>query len=302
MSKCTVIYNPVATNFQEAKLEQIEAVLRKVYSDVNLVQSEYAGHTVVLARQHNHNSDLMISYGGDGTFSELIKGIWNETNQAVVSHIPIGTANDLKRNFGLAKDPIKSAELIRDGVVRPYDLFTLNHNPFAYVAAFGFLANVPCHTSAKLKQKYKYLAYLIQGANEIITKPFPYDMIIECDGRTFSEQAITVIITNSIGFGGMKLFKGVELDDHQFEVTLIRDMKKSDMLKIIRDVLIKRFDLTHYSNTINHFKAHEMTIKFQDSMPLDPIDLDGNQAYVSNSNHEYKIERQRTLWLQLPKR
>ena len=64
---CSIIYNPVTSGFKQKKLDEVCHVLNKKY-EVETRKSEVPGHVVELARQSNLDSDLVISYGGDGTF------------------------------------------------------------------------------------------------------------------------------------------------------------------------------------------------------------------------------------------
>lgn len=303
---CSIIYNPVTSGFNEDRLDKVCRVLDGKY-DVDKRKSEAPGHAIELAKRSNLDSDLVISYGGDGTFGELIEGVYDQEQQALISHIPIGTANDLRRNFGLHKNPIRSAEKIRDGEEQKLDIFTINNIPFSYVAAFGYLANVPCNTPTELKKWFKYAAYLLVGIEEYRTKkPYEYDMTLTCNGKTFDEKAIVATFTNSTGFGGMNLFTDVELDDNMFEVTLVRNMDKGKMFKIAYDIVSDafnhKFKLTNYPDLVSHFKTDELTIKFNNNEPAGFIDLDGDPKVVSTNDGIYRLKRGKTIKMQLPRR
>lgn len=303
---CSIIYNPVTSGFKQKKLDEVCHVLDKKY-EVEARKSEAPGHAVDLARQSNLDSDLVVSYGGDGTFGELIEGVYDEEQHALISHIPIGTANDLRRNFGLQKNPVKSAELIRDGEPQRLDIFTINDIPFSYVAAFGYLANVPCNTPTKLKKYLKYAAYLVKALEEFKNKkPYEYDMTLTSEGNTFAEKAIVGTFTNSTGFGGMNLFTDVSLDDDKFEVTFVKNMNKARMpriaLDIFSDPITHNFDLRNYPDVITHFQTSDLTIKFNNGEPEGFIDLDGDPKVVSTGDGVYRLKKGRSINMQLPRR
>ncbi|MBQ9833840.1 MAG: hypothetical protein IJO33_01455 [Bacilli bacterium] len=287
MSKktCAVIYNPKATKFSKNKLSKICLELSKTYS-VWEMESTAPGKTIDLTKEANNNSDLIVSCGGDGTFGEVIKGMLEVEQKAIISHNSMGTANDVRNMLGLTKNPVKNAKLIANGVDKNLDIFTLNGEPFSYVAAFGYLANVPCNTSSELKKRLKYLAYLIQAVKEYKNEnPIEYDMcFIDGDGGMHTESAIIATFTNSLGFGGMPLFKDVSLDDGMFEVTFIKNLKKLDMLKVVADIgmglLRKDVDLQKYPNLITHFKTSSLDLRFLGENVLNnPLDVDGDPRY-----------------------
>lgn len=279
---CSVLYNPVATGFSQKKLDKVCFELANNYS-VYKMESTKQGAVVELAKEANLESDLIVSCGGDGTFGEVIKGILDGNQHATISHISMGTANDVKNILGLTKNPIKNAQLIANGVDKNLDIFSLNGEPFSYVAAFGYLANVPCNTNSELKKHLKYLAYLIQAFKEYRNEtPIEYDMsFLDGEGLRHTEKAIIATFTNSLGFGGMPLFNNVSLDDGKFEVTLIKNLDKVKMLKVVLDIagdlLHHNVNLEKYPEIISHFKTSSLDLRFLGSNVLkNPIDVDGD--------------------------
>lgn len=298
MSKqtCSVIYNPKATKFSKSKLDKICKELSCTYQ-VWEMESTAPGKTIELTKEANSFSDLIISCGGDGTFGEVIKGMLEVDQRATISHNSMGTANDIRNMFGLTKNPVKNAKLIVNGVDKKLDIFTLNGEPFSYVAAFGYLANVPCNTSTELKKYLKYLAYLIQAVKEYKNEdPIEYDMcFVDGEGYKHTESAIVATFTNSFGFGGMPLFKDVNLDDGMFEVTLIKNLDKLNMLKVVGDIalslLCHNVDLQKYPDLITHFKTSSLDLRFLgDKLPNNPLDVDGDPRYCYDELSKDKVK------------
>ncbi len=298
---CSIIYNPATASFNEKVLNQTVGVFSQEYN-VNKKRSEYAGHVLSLVKEANEESDLVVTYGGDGTFGEAVTGIYNEEQKALLSHIPAGTTNDLKRNFKLSSSAAKSAELILNGEEQEIDIFTLNNVAFAYVGAFGLLANAPCNTSAKLKAKIGHLAYLITGGKEFFSTPPVYNITCQANGLEWQMDCLTGIITNSIGFGGMKLLRDIDLNDGLIEVSLIRNISRKEMLMIGRDIILKRFDINNYKQQIVHLKTNHAKITFNNQIPADGFDLDGENLDVLRNNQQFDVTLGRKLKLLLPKR
>lgn len=299
---CRVIYNPVTTGFIQVMLDIACKEFESKY-EVEACKSEYPGHAVELAKKSNEDADLTVSYGGDGTFGELIKGIYDEEQKTVLGHIPIGTANDLRRNFGLQRNPVVNAGLIRDGVVRDFDIFTINGIPFSYVGAFGYLANVPCNTPSELKKKHGYLAYLMKAWEEyknVDPKIYNIDLF---DGKNESQvNAMVGAFSNSCGFGGMKLFKDADISDGMFEATFVKQIPKAKILKLASQALTGRLDYSKYPEYFEHFSTDHLDMKFNNGEPEGFIDLDGDPAYVSNNDDVYSLRLGKTLKIQVPKR
>ena len=81
--------------------------------------------------------DLVISVGGDGTFNEIVSGNLKRNKPLVLSHIPVGTTNDLRTLFGYGRDILKNIENILKGKDKQIDICILNDKPFVYVYGFG---------------------------------------------------------------------------------------------------------------------------------------------------------------------
>ncbi len=279
MKNCSVIYNPVSAKFNYQELRECARILKESYQ-VELSPSDYAGHVEPLVKELNQYNDLIVSYGGDGTFGEVVRGMHQVKQKAAIAHIPTGTANDLRRTYGLSENPIESAKLIVNGQEKKLDIMTVNNYPYAYVAAFGFLANVPCDTPNDLKKRLGYLSYLLVGSKQVIKKPIPYNITYSANGRTGDIDAIIGIISNTKGFGGMNLFKDIKLDDGLFEVSLIRNVRNVDKLRLFRDIVSNKFDLNAYPDFITHFKTNKVSMVFNDLVPERNLDLDGDEKEI----------------------
>ena len=69
--------------------------------------TEYAGHAVELAQQFSRDkSDVIVAVGGDGTLNEVVNGMIHASSNAVLGHIPMGTANDFSKTIELNKSDL----------------------------------------------------------------------------------------------------------------------------------------------------------------------------------------------------
>ncbi len=98
----------------------------------------------------------LIILGGDGTVNETLQGI-DDFSKVIISYIPTGSSNDLARDMGIAREPLKALDAILDGAnTVPMDvglLTTANGvRRFAVSCGIGFDAAV-CHESMQSKIK-----------------------------------------------------------------------------------------------------------------------------------------------------
>ena len=153
MKTCELICN--RESGKGIKGVKMENVIKKIESygyKTNIFYTEKAGD----AKEHVRTMDkvnLVLSIGGDGTFNEIVSGNHLREEKLILSHIPMGTTNDLGHMLGLNKNIMKDISMILEGEVKQVDLGLINDQPFAYVAGFGKFINVPYETSRKLKKR-----------------------------------------------------------------------------------------------------------------------------------------------------
>ena len=181
MKKCTVIINPTSGHGLNQKLaKKIEKVLKEYEYEPNVIITEYAGHAEKIIREVDEG--LVISVGGDGTFYEVMNGNFQRNEQLVLSHIPVGTTNDIGHMYGLTHDIVTNLKLILEGSVHSVDICSINGRCFVYVASFGKFMEIPYETPQKLKHRIGHAAYLMSGVKELFKKTAKYDVTYEIDG------------------------------------------------------------------------------------------------------------------------
>ena len=104
MKECILIYNPNSGHKEVKKyLTEIENILNKKKYNVTIYKTEYKGHATEIV-EHMPNVDLVMSFGGDGTFNEVVYGNIQRKRRLILAHIPVGTTNDVGTMFGYGKN------------------------------------------------------------------------------------------------------------------------------------------------------------------------------------------------------
>ena len=164
MKEIVVVYNPASgirgrRNLLLA-LRKCKKYLRKNKYKYTYLKTKHRGHAIDML-ENIKEVDLVITIGGDGTFNEAVTGNLKREKQLVMSHIPIGTTNDLGAIFCLGKNIIENLKLILDGEIREIDICKINNKPFVYVAGFGKFMNIPYDTPRKEKKRLRtYRIYI----------------------------------------------------------------------------------------------------------------------------------------------
>lgn len=143
--KHVFIVNPAAGKGDGARrvLRQAEALRRRHGLAVECLYTERPGHAAALAAGIAARGGEVRFYacGGDGTAGEVANGIAGRAN-AAMTVIPIGTGNDLVKNFGADAARFADPENLWDGPAQPLDLIDCNGRLCVTIACSGIDARI----------------------------------------------------------------------------------------------------------------------------------------------------------------
>ena len=294
MKKCIVVYNPYSGKpVKKDFKEKIKKVLEKNNYCSKFIDTEYIGHAKKIVEEEK--ADLIVSIGGDGTFSEVMSGNNNRKEKLLLTHMPLGTTNDVGTMYGYGKDIVKNLEMSMDGNIKEIDLCTINNTPFTYVAGFGKFLNVPYETSREKKKKLGHIAYILEGVKEFGKNTKTYDITYEINGKTIRDKFSFMIASNSNRIAGINHFyKNIKLDDGKFEVLFCKLTKKTDILKGLLTIL--NGDITK-ANGFIFYRTDNLKLKFNE--PLDKNwCIDGEK--LPNITNEYEIKSKTKTKILIP--
>jgi diacylglycerol kinase (ATP) len=164
-----------------------------------------------LIRKHKNEVDLVILGGGDGTMNAGAPALL-ETGLPL-GILPLGTANDLARTFGIPQEIVAACEIIADGRLHRVDLGWVNGVPFFNVANIGLGVRVTHSLSRELKRRWGVFAYF-RAVIRAIREHKPFTVTIACDGRLERLRTIQIAIGNGRHYGGgMTIHAQAAIDD-----------------------------------------------------------------------------------------
>ena len=112
--------------------------------------------------------DLVVICGGDGTINYVVNALKSKGLNLPIGIIPSGTANDFANMLGLSKDAVTAARDILCGVERKVDCGRVNDMWFVNIFSFGLFTTTSQHTSDAVKHRVGKLAYILEGAKELL--------------------------------------------------------------------------------------------------------------------------------------
>ena len=286
MKKCVVVINPTSGHGLNDRLaSRIEEVLKEFKYEPQVYISEYAGHTEEIVL--DADCDLLISVGGDGTFYEVMNGNFKRKKPLILSHIPVGTTNDIGHMYGLDRDIISNLKDILSGVVKKVDIASINNRNFVYVASFGKFMEIPYETPQDLKHRIGHIAYLISGFKTLFKRTKKYDITYEIDGVKHNGKYTFIIISNANRIAGINNFyRDMKLDDHKFEVMFC---SISNLTKLSQAFYILKTSDISYVSGVECYKTDNLKITFNDGMK--PWCLDGEKFDAKTTYFEFKTDK-----------
>lgn len=297
MKKCVLIINPKSgQNLENDYIFEYQNILHKYDYEATIYFTSYSKHATKIMTDLK-DADLVISVGGDGTFNEVVNGNLKRKNRLLLSHIPVGTTNDIGSMFGYGKDPIENLKLVLNGVEKGIDICTINNKPFVYVAGFGKFMNVPYETPRDLKSKFGHFAYVVEGAKNFANPTKLYSLKYKINGKENRGEYSFVLISNANRIAGINNFyKNVKLDDNKFEVILCNLTRKSDIVKSLYYFATSNIES---AKGFEFYKTDELEIKFNGDEKASWC-VDGEK--LEDSNNTYKIKMINDFRVLMPKK
>ncbi len=236
----------------------------------------------------NDGAELLVVVGGDGSVHEVVNGI-ADREDVEIAVIPRGTGWDFARSLGLPHNVDKAIDVALHGRTRTIDLGRATYRAWAGSESRSWFANVgSAGMSGAIAQRANDTSKALGGKASYLWATFAVfarwsntEIEVAVDGEKRRAQMHDVIVANGpyLG-GGMKLCPDAEPGDGAFDVLLIGDLTKWDLML----TLPKTFRGSH----LPHPKAEllrgaHVTIDAPEPLPLE---LDGEQPGTTPAHFE----------------
>ena len=297
MKKCVIIYNPKSgKKLVNNIFDRIRKVLSEYNYDLEIIYTKYRGHASEIVNNIDY-ADLVISMGGDGTFSEIVSANVKRKKPLVLAILPQGTTNDIASMYGYGTNIITNLKNILSGTIKKVDICTINDNVFSYSACFGKFTDIPYTTPIKLKKKIGYLAYVVYMLKDIAGRPKLYDIDFEVGKEKHHGKYTFAIISNADRIAGFNnVYKDIKLDDDRFEVLFCNLTSGYKIFKNIRYLLKGKIN---EAPGFEFYRTNELKIKFNNKLEKNWC-IDGDE--LEDNGDEFIIKNSYVVELLLPKK
>lgn len=193
-----IIFNPAAGLRRRRRLEAVLRRLRDHACQVTVLETAAPGDAERFAAAADLDRyDVVVVAGGDGTVNETINGLGD--TRLPLAILPLGTANVLAAEIGLARDPDTVAAALAHGEPQPITLGTANGRRFLLMAGAGFDAHVVAAVRTPVKRWLGKGAYVLAMLQQLWRYGFErYRVTI--DGAV--HEVGSVLVANAHYYGG----------------------------------------------------------------------------------------------------
>lgn len=251
--------------------------------------SERPGQLTELARRAvEEGATLLVAVGGDGTVYEVVNGIAGHPG-IDLAILPRGTGRDFVRTYRIPHKLDDALRTARDGHVREIDLGRAHFRSWQGETAESYFTNIAsAGMSGAIAKRANEGSKALGGKVSYFWATFAVfsrwrnsEITVAVDGQSRRALMHDVVVANGRYFGGgMMICPEAEPDDGIFDVLLIGDLTKRDLLLTLPK--------TYRGKHLPHPKAELLrgsTVEIDAPEPL-PVELDGEQPGTTPARFE----------------
>ncbi|TFD81976.1 diacylglycerol/lipid kinase family protein [Cryobacterium fucosi] len=230
--RAAVVYNPVKVDLEKLRLSvaKAEAAAGWAGSLWFPTSRDDPGHDATRLAVAQ-GASVVVAAGGDGTVRAVAEVL--RRTQMPLAIVPAGTGNLLARNLQLPLSNLdESAAIAFVGVDKAIDVGVASvtsesgaaaEHVFLVMAGIGLDARMIANTSADLKRRVGWLAYVDAGARVIPTAR-PFRIRYSVEGRTDRPAHVSTILIANCGLlpGNMQFLPDARIDDGILDIAVLQ--------------------------------------------------------------------------------
>ena len=293
MSRTIFLVNPASANgsTKRAWPEMAHRAASAGLDGETLFSEGPGGIAKVAGRAAEMGAKRVVVVGGDGTVNEAANGLLaaGAGHEVELAVIPRGTGTDFVRTFGIPNKLDGAIAVARDGEIREIDAGRVSYRAwdgspgsayFVNVASAGMSGAVAMRANSTSKALGGKASFL-WATLAVFARWKNAQVSVDIDGEHREGSMLDVIVANCEWLGGgMHMTPKAKPDDGVFDVLLIGDITKHDLVQ----TLPKIYRGTH----LPHPKAEELRgreVRVEAPTPL-PVELDGEQPGTTPATFE----------------
>jgi diacylglycerol kinase (ATP) len=166
--------------------------------------------------------DVLVTAGGDGTFSEVINSV--DTTQTLLAYLPLGTGNAMQYALQYKGNLVDIATNIKNGEIHQFDLIKCDEKKLAFMASIGIDGTI-----VRLRDRYLaqgetgFKTYLKAAFKAYFSEYKRSNATITMDSTTFEVQnLLSMMVVKQPYYGfAMNVVPMARFNDRQLHVSYI---------------------------------------------------------------------------------
>lgn len=264
--RALLLVNSHARHAQKQLPEAIEQ-LRALGLELIEESTENAQQLADVIRRYQHQVDLVIVGGGDGTLNAAVDGLVD--TGLTLGILPLGTANDLARTLKIPLSLPEACKTIAEGQVRRIDLGWVNGKHFFNVASIGLSVQITEQLTKEVKRRWGVLAYALTAV-KATWQARPFRAEIRLQGESIRVKTIQIAVGNGRYYGGgMAVVHDAKIDDQRLDLYSLELRHWWQMIALVPAMRDGR-----HINSKNVRDLHGQEFEVHTSRPR-PVNTDG---------------------------
>ncbi|OKH13476.1 lipid kinase [Fischerella major NIES-592] len=200
----------------QKRLSEVMSCLVEQGFELIAASAENPQHFSDVIRRYQHQVDLVIVGGGDGTLNAAVDTLV-ETNLPL-GILPLGTANDLARTLKIPNSLPEATKVIANGKVQRIDLGEVNGKYFFNVASLGMSVKITQRLTKEVKRRWGIFAYAFTAV-KVIWESRPFSAEIRLPDQSIKVKTVQIAIGNGRYYGGgMAVAPDAMIDDQRLDL------------------------------------------------------------------------------------
>jgi diacylglycerol kinase family enzyme len=231
--RATLFHNPTAGGGKFTKKELVTAL------KLGGLKPRYVStKSKRLKKELADAEDLVVIAGGDGTVAKVIAQM--PDRGVPVAILPLGSANNIARSFGVAGAPYELAEILHPLYWQRYSMGVVRgpwgRRRFVEAVGLGPLARMMKKPSLDAAWGVESLRGGRIELRKILKKAKPLDIDVRVDGRPLPGDILSIEVMNIVYTGpGLPLAPSADPGDRMLEVVVIRPHERVAMMDWFRE-------------------------------------------------------------------
>ena len=293
MAYAKVIVNPAAGAGKTARIwPDILAALHSANLDFDYEMTVTRGQATEIARTAaSQGYAIIVAVGGDGTANEVANGLFQSgcLNRVALGIVPTGTGSDYIRTIGVPSDYREACQRLVSAKRLTVDLgiieFMNGGNPVSRIFLNCAGAGLDAEITRATKRQLKYLSPRLSYFGGLLFALLSYRnrrLWLKID-ETREERRVCMALMGigKYGGGGMLVAPDADPGDGLFDVIVVGDVAKPDLLWTMRRVYRGTY-LTH--KKVMAKRAREVEI-----LPIQPIAVQADGELLGEAPARFKL-------------